>query len=163
MQCLTDLTFFACSSRWNIEEPTLYITIILLFAVSQVRLPTFQIATTMLSAESLNDSSLKFMISSKNEHVIICDLIDHTLKITFDAWWTSINVGSKRPSTWNNARHVPSWRLYWHCGIDDLGIVIATVSFSDRFYYSGCKKPRTSQFGSGFWQSVPSMKSTNID
>jgi len=37
------------------------------------------------------------MISSKNECVFIRDLSDPTLQIIFDAWWASMNVGSKRP------------------------------------------------------------------
>jgi hypothetical protein len=37
------------------------------------------------------------MISSKNERVFIRDLSDLTLQIIFDAWWASMNEGSKRP------------------------------------------------------------------
>jgi hypothetical protein len=61
------------------------------------------------------------MISSKNERAFIRDLSDHTLQIIFDAWWASMNVGSKRPIAWKNSRHPPSWRFYLHCGIEETG------------------------------------------
>jgi hypothetical protein len=59
------------------------------------------------------------MISSKNERVFIRDFSNLTLQIIFDTWWASMNVGSKRPIAWNNSRHVPSWRFYLHCGIEE--------------------------------------------
>jgi hypothetical protein len=49
------------------------------------------------------------MISSKNKRVVIRDLSDLTLQIIFDAWWTSMNEGSKQPIDWNNSRHARSW------------------------------------------------------
>jgi hypothetical protein len=61
------------------------------------------------------------MISSKNECVFICELSDLTLQIMFDAWWASMNDGSKRPIAWNNSRQVPLWRFYLHCGIEETG------------------------------------------
>jgi len=75
----------------------------------------------MSDSQSLNTSLLEVMISSKNEHVIIRDLSGLTLKIIFDAWWASMNIGSKRPIAWNNSRHVPSWRFYSHCGMAENG------------------------------------------
>jgi len=59
------------------------------------------------------------MISSKNERVFICDLNDLTLQIIFDAWWVSMNVGSKHPIAWNSSRHAPSWWFYLHCRIEE--------------------------------------------
>jgi len=61
------------------------------------------------------------MISSKNEPVFIHDVSDLTLQIIFDAWWASMNVGSKRPIAWNNSRHALAWRFYLHCGIEEPG------------------------------------------
>jgi hypothetical protein len=61
------------------------------------------------------------MISSKNERVFIRDLSDLTLQIIFDAWWASMNVGSKRPIAWNNSRHAPLWQFYLHCGMEENG------------------------------------------
>jgi hypothetical protein len=61
------------------------------------------------------------MISFKNERVFIRDLSDLTLQIIFDAWWASMNLGSKRPIAWINSRHAPSWRFYLHCGIEETG------------------------------------------
>ena len=75
----------------------------------------------MSDTQSLNTSLLEVMISSKNERVFIRDLSDLTLQIIFDAWWASMNVGSKRPIAWNNSRHAPSWRFYLHCGIEETG------------------------------------------
>jgi len=75
----------------------------------------------MYDTLSLNTSLLDVMISSKNECVIIRDLSDLTLQIIFDAWWASMNVGSKRPVAWKNSRHAPSWRFYLHCGIEETG------------------------------------------
>jgi len=61
------------------------------------------------------------MSSSKNELVFICDLSDLTLQLIFDAWWASMNVNLKWPIAWNNSRHVPSWRCYLHCWIEETG------------------------------------------
>jgi hypothetical protein len=61
------------------------------------------------------------MISSKNDCVFIHDLSDLTLQIIFNAWWASMNVGSKRPIAWNNSRHAPLWQFYLHCGIEETG------------------------------------------
>jgi len=61
------------------------------------------------------------MISFKNELVFIRDLSDPTLHIIFDAWWASINVGSKWHIAWKNCRHAPSWWFYIHCGIEETG------------------------------------------
>jgi len=61
------------------------------------------------------------MISSKNEGVFIRDLNDLTPQIIFDAWWDSMNVGSKHSIAWKNSRHAPSWRFYLHCGIEVAG------------------------------------------
>src|SRR5882757_2039031 len=73
----------------------------------------------MSDTQSLTTSLLEVMISSKNERVFIRDLSDLTFQIIFDVWWASMNVGSKRPIAWNNSRHVPSWRFYLHCGMEE--------------------------------------------
>ena len=75
----------------------------------------------MSDSKSLNTSLLEVMISSKNECVFIRDLSDLTLQIIFDAWWASMNIGSKRPIAWKNSRHAPSWGFYLHCGIEETG------------------------------------------
>jgi len=46
---------------------------------------------------------------------------DHPLQIDFDAWWVSINVGSKRPVAWINSWHAPLWRFCLHCRIEETG------------------------------------------
>jgi len=75
----------------------------------------------MSDANSLNTSLLEVMISSKNEHVFICDLSDITLQIIFDACWASLNVGSKHSIAWNDCRHVPSWCFFLCNGIEETG------------------------------------------
>jgi hypothetical protein len=75
----------------------------------------------MLHTQSLNTSLQEVMISSKNERVFIRDSSDLTLQIIFNAWWASMNVGLKRPITWKNSRHAPSWRFYLHCRIEETG------------------------------------------
>jgi len=75
----------------------------------------------MSDSQSLNTSLLEVMISSKNERVFIRDLSDLTLQIIFNAWWASINIGSKRSIGWNNSRHVPSWQFYLHCVLGENG------------------------------------------
>jgi hypothetical protein len=75
----------------------------------------------MSDSKSLNTSLLQVMISSKNERVFIRDLSDLALKIIFDAWWASMNEGSKQHIAWNDSRHAPSWRFYLHCRIEETG------------------------------------------
>jgi len=77
--------------------------------VSQVELTSFQIPTAMSDTLSLNILLLEVMISSKIEHVVILNLCDLNLKIIFDAWWASMNVGLKNPFAWNIYRQA-------HCG-----------------------------------------------
>ena len=113
--------FLACSSKVNIQDPALYLTISNLLTVIQVELPKAQYPTVMSDTKSLNTSLLEVMISSENKPVFIRDLSDLTLAIIFDAWWASMNVGSKRPIASNNPRHAPSWRFYLHCGIEGTG------------------------------------------
>jgi len=61
------------------------------------------------------------MISSRNGRVFSRDLSDFTWQIGFDAWWASINEGSKCPSAWNNSRHAPWRRFYLHCATEKTG------------------------------------------
>ena len=75
----------------------------------------------MSDSQSLNILLLEVMISSKNEAVFIRDLNDLTLQIIFDAWWASMNVGSKCPIAWKNFRHAPSWWFYLQCRIEETG------------------------------------------
>jgi hypothetical protein len=64
---------------------------------------------------------LEVIITSRNQHVVISDLSDVTLQILIDDSWASMNVGSKRPITWNNSRHAPSWRFNLHRRIEETG------------------------------------------
>jgi len=73
----------------------------------------------MSDTKSLNTSLLKVMICAKNESVFICDLSDLTSQIIFNAWWASMNVGSKRPIACNKSRHTSSWRFNLHCRIEE--------------------------------------------
>jgi len=60
-------------------------------------------------------------MSSKDERVFISHLSDLTLQTIFDAWWVSMNVGSKEAIAWNNSRHAPSGQFYLLCGIEETG------------------------------------------
>ena len=113
--------FFACSCRVTCEEPAVCYTLTILSVVFRVKYNCFLILPAMLDSKSLNISLLWIIISSKNEHVFICDLSDLTLQIIFDAWWASMNIGSKRPIAWNNYRHASSWQFYLHCAIEETG------------------------------------------
>jgi len=84
-------------------------------------MPGILIPTAMSDTKSLNTSLLEVVFSSKNECVFIRDLSDLILQIIFDAWWASMNKGSKRPFASNHSRHLPSWRFYLHCGIEETG------------------------------------------
>jgi hypothetical protein len=75
----------------------------------------------MSDTQYLNTLLLEVIICCKKERVLIRDLSDLTLQIIFDAWWASMNVGSKRPIAWQNSRHAPSWQFYLHCGIEETG------------------------------------------
>jgi len=113
--------FVAHSSRVNIYEPAIFLTIPYLLTSIQQQLLSHPIPTAMSDSQSMNTSLLEVKISSKNERVYIRDLNDLTLQIIFDAWWASLNVGSKRSIAWNNSRHAPSWRFHLHCGIEEAG------------------------------------------
>jgi len=113
--------FLTCSSKVNIEEPAFYLTITYPLTVTQIELPRVQLLTAISDTKSLNTSLLEVIISSENECVFICDLSDLTLQIIFDAWWASMNVGSKRPIAWNDSRHAALWWFYLHCGIEKTG------------------------------------------
>jgi len=111
--------FILCSCRVNIQEPGVCVTVILLSAVSRVRVRRFLIPTAMLDSKSLNTSLLEVMITFKNKCVCIHDLSDLTWQIIFDVGWASIIVGSKRPITWDNYWYAPFWRFYLHCHIQE--------------------------------------------
>jgi len=87
--------FFTCSSRVNIWEPAVCFAVSLVWGVFRVGIPSWLIPTALSDQKSLNTSLLKVTISSKNEHVCISDLSDHTLQIISNAWWASMNVHSK--------------------------------------------------------------------
>jgi len=113
--------FVASSCRFNILEPAVCYTISLLSSVSRVRLPSCVDPTAMSDSKSLNTSSLKVTISSKNEHVLLHDLSDLTLLIMFHTWCASKNIVLKWPIAWKDSRHAPSWRFYLQCGIEEIG------------------------------------------
>ena len=92
-----------------------------LLTVTLPELPRVQFLTAMSDTKSLNTLLLEVMISCENERVFIRDSSDHTLQLIFNAWWASMNEGSKRPIAWNHSRHVPLWRFYLHCGIEETG------------------------------------------
>ena len=112
---------FSCSCRVNICEPAVCYTASLFSAVFWVILPSFLITTAISDTTSFDSSLLEVMIWSKSQRVFTGDLSDLTLRIIFDAWWASMNVGSKRPIAWNASRHAPLWQFYFHFGIEESG------------------------------------------
>jgi len=122
IRCRTGLTLFvSCSSKVNIYVPVYYLSTRYLLAVTHIELPSIQFPTAITDTKSLNTSLWEVMISSKNERVFIRNLSDLTNQIIFDAWWASLNIGSKRPITWNNSRDAPLWRFYLHSGSEETG------------------------------------------
>ena len=113
--------YLPCSCRVNISEPGVCFTVLLLSAVCEVGLPSFQFPTAMSDSHSLNTSLLEVMISSKNECLFNRVLCDLPLQIIFDAWWASMNVGPKRHIAWYDSRHAASWWCYLDCGIEETG------------------------------------------
>jgi hypothetical protein len=91
------------------------------WAFTRIELRRVQFPTAMANTKSLTTSLQEVMISSTNECVFIGDLFYLTLQIIFDAWWASMNVGSKQPIAWTKSRHAPSWQFYLHCGIQETG------------------------------------------
>jgi len=75
----------------------------------------------MLDSKSWNTSLLEVRITSKNEHIRICEVSKLIFQIIFDAWLASINVGLKRPIAWNKSRHASSWQFYLHSGSEETG------------------------------------------
>jgi hypothetical protein len=75
----------------------------------------------MSDSQSLNTSLLEVLISSKNAHGFIRDFRDLPLQISFNAWWASMNVGSKQRNPWKNSRHAPPWQFYLHSGMEENG------------------------------------------
>jgi len=114
---------------WNIVHwfmhPRLFSSIIYRYqgrtpnTVPHVVLPGCLIQTAMSDPKSINISLLQGKISSKNEHVFICDLSGHALQIIFNPCWASMNVGSENPIAWNHSRHASSWPFYLHCRIEE--------------------------------------------
>jgi len=112
---------FTCRYRVNIYEHAVCWIVTLLSAFSRVRLPSFPMPTAMSNAKSLNTSLLEVTISSQEERVIIGDLGHLTFQLIFDAWWDSMNSGSKRSIASHNSGEAPSWWLYLHCGFEETG------------------------------------------
>jgi len=113
--------FFASSSRVNIWELAFCVSETFLSAVSQFWLPSLLIPAAMSDSTSINTSLQEVIISCKNKHIFIRDLSDLTLRIIFNPWWASINVGSRRVIEWNNSRHTSSWRFCLHFEMDETG------------------------------------------
>jgi len=89
----------------------------------------------MSDTKSLNTLSLEVMISSNNEHIFIHDLSDLSLHIIFNAWWASMNIGSKQPIAWNNSSHAPFLAiLFTFAELKRLATLVSYVSFVIKFY-----------------------------
>jgi hypothetical protein len=87
------------------------------------------------------------------------DLSDHTLEIIYDAWWASMNVGSKLPIAWNDSRHAPSGRFYLHCGIDETGSP-GIICILCHHVLRHPSEHGTSSMGNTCWQQLTSQNYT---
>jgi len=108
MQCVTNLIIFHVAVESILKNPQSALLYRHFLQSLESEYPVYAISTTMSDTKSLNTSLLDVMISSKNERVFIRDLSDLTLQIIFDAWWASMNEGSKRPIALNNSRQALS-------------------------------------------------------
>jgi len=113
--------FVARNSRINIQDPAIFLTIPYQLTSFPIKLSSTPIHTAMSVSQPSNNSFPEVMISSNNECVFSHDLNHHTLQIIFNAWWPSMNAGSKRSIAWKNSRHEPSWWLSLHCVIEETG------------------------------------------
>jgi len=89
--------------------------------VSQVELLSIQISTAMSNSTSWYTMLVEIMISSKNQRVSIQDLSNLTLQIILDAYWVSLNGGTKSPIVRNISTHAPLGQFYFHCVIEETG------------------------------------------
>jgi hypothetical protein len=87
----------ASSCRVNGKGQAHCFTVPLILVVFQVGLPSLQFPPPMMDSKCLNTPLLKVMICSKNEPFCIRHLSDLPLQIIINAWWASMNVGSKWP------------------------------------------------------------------
>lgn len=85
--------------------------------VSQVKLCSFQIPTTMLHSKSANTSLPQVMMTSRNQGIFVRDLSDVTFQIISYDWLAFMNVSLKRSRTWDSPGHEPDWRFNLHCQI----------------------------------------------
>jgi len=84
--------FLASSTKVDILEPALYLTITHFVTVIHVEFPIVQFPTAMSDTKWLNTSWLEVIISSNNERVIFRDSSEFTQQLTFDGWWASMNI-----------------------------------------------------------------------
>jgi hypothetical protein len=87
----------ASSCRVNGIEPAHCFTVSLISVVFRVGLPSVQFPTPIMDSKCLNSPLLMVMICSKSERFCIRHLSDLPLQIIINAWWASMNVGSKWP------------------------------------------------------------------
>jgi hypothetical protein len=120
VQCLTDLIIFLVALESlikNLQSPSQY---------HHLGSLSSRITQLMNCSRHVGYTIFEHLIARgynlfQNEHVFIFDLSDLTLQIIFNAWWASMNVGSKQHIAWNNSIPAPSWLVYLHCGIEETG------------------------------------------
>jgi len=118
MQCLTDLIFYL-----ELQSQYLRIRSLLYCIVTSGSLSS---RITLLSDFYRHFGFIIFEhfiaqcdYLGQKDYLLIPDLSCLTLQIIFDACWASMNVGSKRDIASKHSWHVPSWRFYLHCGVEE--------------------------------------------
>jgi hypothetical protein len=96
------------------------------------------------------------MISSKNERVFIRDLSDLTLQIIFDAWWASMNVGSRWPIAWKNSRQRLHGDSIYTVELRRPAALASYVSFVIKFFAIH-QNMGPAQWGNTYWQKLTSQ------
>jgi hypothetical protein len=111
----------ACSSNFNISEPTFHLIITSHLTVSQLELCSCWIPTNISDSQSVNISLLEVIQSSNNQGVFVRNLSDLDLYILFNTPWASITVGLMSSNVWNISWHPDLSRFYLHCGMEETG------------------------------------------
>ena len=97
MQCLTDLIFLHVAVESIFTNPQSALVYHYIRQSFESEYPDFYFLRPCLIENLETPQCSRLCSLPKNECVYICDLSDLTLQIACDAWWASMNVGSKRP------------------------------------------------------------------
>lgn len=66
-------------------------------------------------------STLEVICASNGEEVFVRDTTDKTLQMTFDAWWSEMEVVTKKPVYWKGQKTAKAWEFYKQCALTENG------------------------------------------